>query len=252
RVVRKVNLPEAVQDSTHRPPSGRMYPSSNTASNGTRRTGGVYSTRIARNKWQNLERRITDVIMQRMTISNMEADMNRLLKQREELTKRKEKVIRKRERLLREGLEAEKTVLPLNEEVDALTANIDYINDSIADCQANIMQMEETKGLQAAQRESQVKVMEGRLKQTEITSATQNQLLFHMLKEKAEFNPELDALLGNALQGTTGFTAQNFSSNRGIFLKIFNFILENKMLICLFFLFFFLCLRLIWIHWPAF
>lgn len=45
--------------------------------------------------------------------------------------------------------------------------------------------------------------MEGRLKQTEITSATQNQLLFHMLKEKAEFNPELDALLGNALQGNS-------------------------------------------------
>lgn len=65
--------------------------------------------------------------------------------QREELTKRKEKVIRKRDRLTREGPEAEKAVLPLNEEVDALTANIDYINDSIADCQANIMQMEETK-----------------------------------------------------------------------------------------------------------
>lgn len=48
-----------------------------------------------------------------------------------------------------------------------------------------------------------MKVMEGRLKQTEITSATQNQLLFHMLKEKAEFNPELDALLGNALQGNS-------------------------------------------------
>lgn len=65
--------------------------------------------------------------------------------QREELTKRKEKVVRKRDRLLREGPEAEKAVLPLNEEVEALTANIDYINDSIADCQANIMQMEETK-----------------------------------------------------------------------------------------------------------
>ncbi|XP_030586591.1 kinesin-like protein KIF21A isoform X2 [Archocentrus centrarchus] len=238
KVIRKANLPEPVQDSPHRPPSGRMYSSSSSGPNGTwssyRRTGGVYSTRMARNKWQSLERRISDVIMQRMTISNMEADMNRLLKQREELTKRKEKVLRKRDRLLREGPEAEKTVLPLNEEVEALTANIDYINDSIADCQANIMQMEETKeegdtvdvsavigsctlaearflldhfmsmainkGLQAAQRESQVKVMEGRLKQTEITSATQNQLLFHMLKEKAEFNPELDALLGNALQ----------------------------------------------------
>ncbi|XP_028285973.1 kinesin-like protein KIF21A isoform X2 [Parambassis ranga] len=236
KVIRKV--PEPIQDSPHRPPSGRMYSSSNMAPNGTRlsyrRTTGIYSTRIARNKWQTLERRISDVIMERMTISNMEADMNRLLKQREELTKRKEKVIRKRDRLLREGPEAEKAVLPINEEVDALTANIDYINDSISDCQANIMQMEETKdegdtvdvsavigsctlaesrflldhfmsmainkGLQAAQRESQVKVMEGRLKQTEITSATQNQLLFHMLKEKAEFNPELDALLGNALQ----------------------------------------------------
>ncbi|XP_068458231.1 kinesin-like protein KIF21A isoform X4 [Clinocottus analis] len=234
KVVRK----EPVQDSSYRPPSGRLYSSGNAAPNGSRssyrRTAGIYSTRIARNKWQSLERRITDVIMQRMTISNMEADMNRLLKQREELTKRKEKVIRKRDRLSREGPEAEKAASPLNEEVDALTANIDYINDGIADCQANIMQMEEAKeegdtvdisavvssctltearflldhfmlmainkGLQAAQKESQVKVMEGRLKQTEITSATQNQLLFHMLKEKAEFNPELDALLGNALQ----------------------------------------------------
>ncbi|XP_068580244.1 kinesin-like protein KIF21A isoform X5 [Cebidichthys violaceus] len=243
KVVRK----EPAQDSTYRPPSGRLYSSGNAAPNGTRssyrRTVGIYSTRIARNKWQSLERRITDVIMQRMTISNMEADMNRLLKQREELTKRKEKVIRKRDRLFREGPEAEKAAIPLNEEVDALTANIDYINDSIADCQANIMQMEETKeegdtvdisavvssctltearflldhfmsmainkGLQAAQKESQVKVMEGRLKQTEITSATQNQLLFHMLKEKAEFNPELDALLGNALQELGNIPAEN-------------------------------------------
>ncbi|XP_047189320.1 kinesin-like protein KIF21A isoform X7 [Scophthalmus maximus] len=247
KVIRKVNLPEPAQDSPHRPPSGRMYSSSSTGPYGSRssyrRTVGVYSTRIARNKWQSLERRICDVIMQRMTISNMEADMNRLLKQREELTKRKEKVIRKRDRLVREGPEAEKAMPPINEEVDALTANIDYINDSIADCQANIMQMEETKeegdtvdvsavigsctlaearflldhfmsmainkGLQAAQKESQVKVMEGRLKQTEITSATQNQLLFHMLKEKAEFNPELDALLGNALQELGNIPAEN-------------------------------------------
>uniref|UniRef100_A0A8C7LJP2 Kinesin family member 21A n=1 Tax=Oncorhynchus kisutch TaxID=8019 RepID=A0A8C7LJP2_ONCKI len=236
---RKVSLPEPLQDSSHRPPSGRLQSSGSTATNGTRsyyrRSTGIYSTRVARVKWQSLERRISDVIMQRMTISNMESEMNRLLKQREELTKRREKVTRKRDRLAGEGPEAEKAVLPLNEEVDAVVANIDYINDSIADCQANIMQMEEAKeevdtvdvsavissctltearflldhfmsmainrGLQAAQRESQVKVMEGRLKQTEITSATQNQLLFHMLKEKAEFNPELDALLGNALQG---------------------------------------------------
>uniref|UniRef100_A0A8B9TJB8 Kinesin family member 21A n=1 Tax=Anas platyrhynchos TaxID=8839 RepID=A0A8B9TJB8_ANAPL len=200
-------------------------------------TTRVYSSKAARMKWQLLERRVTDIIMQRMTISNMEADMNRLLTQREELTKRREKLSKKREKLIKDGggSEADRNVQNINEEMESLTANIDYINDSISDCQANIMQMEEAKeegetldvtavinactltearylldhfltmginkGLQAAQKEAQIKVLEGRLKQTEITSATQNQLLFHMLKEKAELNPELDALLGHALQG---------------------------------------------------
>uniref|UniRef100_A0A8C9XWJ3 Kinesin family member 21A n=1 Tax=Sander lucioperca TaxID=283035 RepID=A0A8C9XWJ3_SANLU len=199
------------------------------------RMGSTYLSRTARAKWQSLERRVTDIIMQRMTISNMETDMNRLLKQREELTRRRERVSRKREKMAVEGADADRSLASLNEELESLSANIDYINDSIADCQANIMQMEEakeegdtvdvtavisscnlsearflldhfmtmaiSKGLQAAQKDSQLKVMEGRLKQTEINSATQNQLLFHMLKEKAEINPELDALLGSALQG---------------------------------------------------
>uniref|UniRef100_A0AAY4CH95 Kinesin motor domain-containing protein n=1 Tax=Denticeps clupeoides TaxID=299321 RepID=A0AAY4CH95_9TELE len=245
KVSRKVSLPEPLQDPSHRPTQGRPQTPGTSPYNGTRyrclcgvfcETGGVYSTRTVRAKWQSLERRIRDIIMQRMTISNMENDMNRLLKQREELTKRREKVCRKREKMTSEGTSGDRTVMSLNEELESLTANIDYINDSIADCQANIMQMEEAKeegdtvdisavissctlsearflldhflsmainkGLQAAQKESQIKVMEGRLKQTEINSATQNQLLFHMLKEKAELNPELDALLGNALQGS--------------------------------------------------
>uniref|UniRef100_A0A673CGU6 Kinesin-like protein KIF21A n=1 Tax=Sphaeramia orbicularis TaxID=375764 RepID=A0A673CGU6_9TELE len=206
------------------------------------RMGSIYLTRTARAKWQSLERRISDIIMQKMTISNMETDMNRLLKQREELTKRRERVSRKKEKMAVEGADADRSLASLNEELESLNANIDYINDSIADCQANIMQMEEAKeegdtgdvtavisscnlsearflldhfmtmainkGLQAAQKESQLKVMEGRLKQTEINSATQNQLLFHMLKEKAEINPELDALLGSALQGTNHQSGQ--------------------------------------------
>ncbi|XP_071242331.1 kinesin-like protein KIF21A isoform X6 [Salvelinus alpinus] len=239
KVNRKVSLPEPLQDPSHRSILGRPHSAGAAGPNGTPRKypvrmGSVYTTRTARAKWQSLERRITDIIMQRLTISNMEADMNRLLKQREDLTKRREKVSRKREKIATEGTDTDRSIQSLNEETDALAANIDYVNDSIADCQANIMQMEEAKeegdtvdvtavisscnlsearflldhflhmainkGLQAAQKDSQVKMMEGRLKQTEINSATQNQLLFHMLKEKAELNPELDALLGNALQ----------------------------------------------------
>uniref|UniRef100_A0A8C3XX56 Kinesin-like protein KIF21A n=1 Tax=Chelydra serpentina TaxID=8475 RepID=A0A8C3XX56_CHESE len=220
-------------------PVARVQALSVTATNGTRKkyqrkgtTVRIYSSKAARMKWQLLERKVTDIIMQRMTISNMETDMNRLLKQREELTKRREKLLKKREKVIKDGDgEADKNVHNITEEMESLTANIDYINDSISDCQANIMQMEEAKeegetvdlsavinactltesrylldhfltmginkGLQAAQKEAQIKVLEGRLKQTEITSATQNQLLFHMLKEKAELNPELDALLGH-------------------------------------------------------
>uniref|UniRef100_A0A8C0VF47 Kinesin-like protein KIF21A n=1 Tax=Cyanistes caeruleus TaxID=156563 RepID=A0A8C0VF47_CYACU len=227
-----------------RVPVARVQALSVTATNGTGKkyqrkavASRVYSSKAARMKWQLLERRVTDIIMQRMTISNMEADMNRLLTQREELTKRRDKLSKKREKLIKGGggSEADRNVQNINEEMESVTANIDYINDSISDCQANIMQMEEAKeegetldvtavinactltearylldhflmmginkGLQAAQKEAQIKVLEGRLKQTEITSATQNQLLFHMLKEKAELNPELDAFLGHALQG---------------------------------------------------
>ncbi|XP_055215212.1 kinesin-like protein KIF21A isoform X15 [Gorilla gorilla gorilla] len=220
------------------------------ATNGNRKkyqrkglTGRVFISKTARMKWQLLERRVTDIIMQKMTISNMEADMNRLLKQREELTKRREKLSKRREKIVKENGEGDKNVANINEEMESLTANIDYINDSISDCQANIMQMEEAKeegetldvtavinactltearylldhflsmginkGLQAAQKEAQIKVLEGRLKQTEITSATQNQLLFHMLKEKAELNPELDALLGHALQDLDSVPLEN-------------------------------------------
>ncbi|XDV25320.1 hypothetical protein PO909_029252, partial [Leuciscus waleckii] len=247
KVNRKISLPEPLQESSPRTAPTRPQTTGAMTYNGTRRyqmrTGGVYFTRTARAKWQSLERHISDIIMQRMTISNMETEMIRLLKQREELTKRREKVTKKRDKIASEDTDADRTVVSLNEEMESLTANIDYINDSIADCQANIMQMEEAKeegdtvdvsavistctlsearvlldhflsmainkGFQAAQKESQIKVMEGRLKQTEINSATQNQLLFHMLKEKAELNPELDALLGNALQELGNVPSEN-------------------------------------------
>uniref|UniRef100_A0A8C9XXD9 Kinesin family member 21A n=1 Tax=Sander lucioperca TaxID=283035 RepID=A0A8C9XXD9_SANLU len=251
KVSRKISLPEPLQEPSHRATPGRMNTSGTSAVNGARsspvRMGSTYLSRTARAKWQSLERRVTDIIMQRMTISNMETDMNRLLKQREELTRRRERVSRKREKMAVEGADADRSLASLNEELESLSANIDYINDSIADCQANIMQMEEakeegdtvdvtavisscnlsearflldhfmtmaiSKGLQAAQKDSQLKVMEGRLKQTEINSATQNQLLFHMLKEKAEINPELDALLGSALQEILFFTENGDDSS---------------------------------------
>lgn len=102
-------------------------------------------SKAARLKWQSLERRIIDIVMQRMTIVNLEADMERLIKKREELFLLQENLRRKRERLQAESPEEEKGLQELAEEIEVLAANIDYINDSITDCQATIVQLEETK-----------------------------------------------------------------------------------------------------------
>ncbi|OBS78382.1 hypothetical protein A6R68_19230, partial [Neotoma lepida] len=191
-------------------------------------------SKAARLKWQSLERRIIDIVMQRMTIVNLEADMERLIKKREELFLLQEALRRKRERLQAESPEEEKGLQELAEEIEVLAANIDYINDSITDCQATIMQLEETKeeldstdtsvvisscslaearllldnflkasidkGLQVAQKEAQIRLLEGRLRQTDMTGASQNHLLLDALREKAEAHPELQALLYNVQQ----------------------------------------------------
>ena len=133
-------------------------------------------SKAARLKWQSLERRIVDIVMQRMTIVNLEADMERLIKvgpprpalspptpsslragpgsslrpppspqKREELSLLQEALRRKRERLQAESPEEERGLQELAEEIEVLAANVDYINDSIGDCQATIVQLEETK-----------------------------------------------------------------------------------------------------------
>lgn len=197
-------------------------------------------SKAARLKWQSLERRIIDIVMQRMTIVNLEADMERLIKKREELFLLQEALRRKREHLQAESPEEEKGLQELAEEIEVLAANIDYINDSITDCQATIVQLEETKeeldstdtsvvisscslaearllldnflkasidkGLQVAQKEAQIRLLEGRLRQTDMTGSSQNHLLLDALREKAEAHPELQALIYN-VQHENGYAS---------------------------------------------
>ncbi|XP_034548995.1 kinesin-like protein KIF21B isoform X2 [Notolabrus celidotus] len=194
-------------------------------------------SKSARQKWQTLERRIMDIVMQRMTISNVEADMDRLIKKREELTAQQEALSHKREVLMAdgEGPEAEdRLLLEINEEIEVLNANIDYINDSLSDCQATIVQIEETKdeldsvdtsvvisscslaearnlldhflkasidkSLQVAQREAQIRLLEGQLRQTDVIGSSHNHIILDALREKAEYIPELQALIHNVQQ----------------------------------------------------
>nr|XP_020448638.1 kinesin-like protein KIF21B [Monopterus albus] len=197
-------------------------------STGAAGTASSFS-KSARQKWQALERRITDIVMQRMTIANVEADMDRLIKQ--------EALSHKREVLMAEGEgpEAEDRLLQeINEEIEVLNANIDYINDSLSDCQATIVQIEETKdeldsvdtsvvisscslaearhlldhflkasidkSLQVAQKEAQIRLLEGQLRQTDVIGSSHNHMILDALREKAEYIPELQALIHNVQQ----------------------------------------------------
>uniref|UniRef100_A0A8C1RFZ5 Kinesin family member 21B n=1 Tax=Cyprinus carpio TaxID=7962 RepID=A0A8C1RFZ5_CYPCA len=203
-----------------------------------RKSTSTSFSKAARQKWQSLERRIMDIVMQRMTITNVEADMDRLIKKREELSVQQEALLRKREKLLNEGFgedEEERLLQEMNEEIDVLNANIDYISDSLSDCQATIVQIEETKdelvsvdtsvvisscslaearalldyflkasidkGLQVAQKEAQIRLLEGQLRQTDVIGSSQNHMILDALREKAECIPELQALIHNAQQG---------------------------------------------------
>uniref|UniRef100_A0A8C2FDJ5 Kinesin family member 21B n=1 Tax=Cyprinus carpio TaxID=7962 RepID=A0A8C2FDJ5_CYPCA len=199
-----------------------------------RKSTSTSFSKSARQKWQSLERRIMDIVMQRMTITNVEADMDRLIKKREELSMQQEALLRKREKLLNEGFredEEERLLQEMNEEIEVLNANIDYISDSLSDCQATIVQIEETKdeldsvdtsvvisscslaearalldyflkasidkGLQVAQKEAQIRLLEGQLRQTDVIGSSHNHMILDALREKAECIPELQALIHN-------------------------------------------------------
>uniref|UniRef100_A0AAZ3PHB4 Kinesin motor domain-containing protein n=1 Tax=Oncorhynchus tshawytscha TaxID=74940 RepID=A0AAZ3PHB4_ONCTS len=183
--------------------------------------GSSSFTKAARQKWQTLERRILDIVIQK----------------REELSLQQEALLRKREVLMAEGEgpdTEDRLVQEMNEDIEVLNANIDYINDSLSDCQATFIQIEETKeeldsvdtsvvisscslaearhlldhflkasidkGLQVAQKESQIRLLEGQLRQTDVIGSAHNHIILDALREKAECIPELQALIHNVQQ----------------------------------------------------
>ncbi|KAM4797477.1 kinesin-like protein KIF21B isoform 2-T2 [Rhinophrynus dorsalis] len=177
---------------------------------------GLPLSKAARMKWQTLEKRVREVVLQRLTLLNLESDMERLLRKREELSLLQEALISRSSVPQEEIKGEERAQQDVAEELEALTANIDYINDCIRECQATIVQMEETKedldstdtsvvisscsltearhlldnflrasidkGLQVAQKEAQIRILEARIRQTDMTGLVHSQ----MLLEKSE------------------------------------------------------------------
>lgn len=59
------------------------------------------------------------------------------------------------------------------------------------------------QSLQVAQKEAQIRLLEGQLRQTDVIGSSQNHMILDALREKAEYIPELQALIQNVQQGDT-------------------------------------------------
>ena len=52
-----------------------------------------------------------------------------------------------------------------------------------------------------AQKEAQIRLLEGQLRQTDVIGSSYNHVILDALREKAEYIPELQALIHNVQQG---------------------------------------------------
>lgn len=103
-----------------------------------------FSPKVAKQKWQRLEQNLSNLAYNRQAVSQLEKDLERYMGKRDELTRQLSEVLRDRDRALMRG-EGGSYIREVDDQLESLKANIDYIQESIADCQRSIVQIEETK-----------------------------------------------------------------------------------------------------------
>ncbi|XP_067654279.1 kinesin-like protein KIF21A isoform X2 [Haliotis asinina] len=193
-----------------------------------RRRRNEFSPKVAKQKWDIIERNVGSVITKRQTISHMEKDMDVWLKQREKLSKKLEKFVKKRDSYIALQRNPE-IVRDLGDQIQSLKNQIEYVQDNINECQTNIMQMEEAKeetenldvgtvistvtleeakyllehflqlsinkGMALALKDSESKELLAKLHQTELNNTLQQDLLKHMMMDHVDI--EVDNLMSN-------------------------------------------------------
>ncbi|XP_020607901.1 kinesin-like protein KIF21A [Orbicella faveolata] len=110
-----------------------------------RKSSVEQASRSAKKKWDVIDKKITSLIIKRQTIANMESDMDRWIQDRDRLSKQLEKCQMKYDNVTVLQKE-EGNVQELKEQLEALTAHVDYVQENITDCQTSIMEMEEQGG----------------------------------------------------------------------------------------------------------
>ena len=117
------------------------------------------AAKTVKTKWQNIEKKITKVALNKQAVSQMENDMDRWLKERQKLSGRLDKLSTKRRRLL-EAKGDSSMVEDLDDQVENVKANINYLHENIVDCQQNIVQMEQANEIEEDAEDEVAKILD--------------------------------------------------------------------------------------------
>jgi kinesin family protein 4/21/27 len=113
--------------------------------NSSRRKTSVFSSSSARKKWRNFEKKITDAIMNRLTISTLSRDMDRWIEKRDRLSCRADELRYHKQLLLKEASPDLEEVQSVEEDLDSLLANVDYIQSNIVELQNELIAVDDSK-----------------------------------------------------------------------------------------------------------
>jgi len=124
-----------------------------------KKNGVKITQKSIKSKWQSIEKKITKVALNKQAVSQMENDMDRWLKDREKLSHRLDKLSQKKRRLLIEKGDSS-LVEDLDDQIENVRANINYLHDNIVECQQNIVQMEQANEVEEDEQEEVLKILD--------------------------------------------------------------------------------------------
>ncbi|VVC43336.1 Hypothetical protein CINCED_3A002326 [Cinara cedri] len=187
------------------------------------RTGAVGAQANRKNSkqtWINLEKNISALTLNKQTLYSLEKDMERLLLERKKLHSDLDFKLKKFSEAQVQQPRDSNLHRDFEDEIEAIRANLDYVDDSIKELQENILQVEDSKVVSeslelsgqvntltdaiyvldklfqmslhnsclAAQRDINVKELETKMQQLEKENEIQRQLIEHMLSSRERMN----------------------------------------------------------------
>ena len=110
-----------------------------------RRKSSVFTSEGAKRKWRDLERKVLGTIMRRKTVNVMSLDMDHWIEKRGQLSKQLDELKGQRARLMEEDKVDSDEVTSVDEDLDSVTANIEYVQQNILELQNELIAVEDAR-----------------------------------------------------------------------------------------------------------